>query len=270
MTCHYALVTDTNKFLNNGCKNKQWVCETCFRSFSTVNAYSNHECGSTAVLETLPKEGECIQFRRMEMSIRYPFVLYYDFECFSDPLNTSKGASTSLNCEYKPASYSLCLIYTGNAGPVVKAFEYYDGVNPIHHFYERIFYHSQNVLSEIRNTNNFMQPTSEELARHLSANCCAFCERVFSTPTDTTNDGEQTRKPVVKCYHHCHQSGRYLHALCQSCNLKIKYKNELVCVAHNSSKFDIHFLLQHLDSPLFDSKDVNVIAKGGEKSSSWK
>ncbi|CAG7830541.1 unnamed protein product [Allacma fusca] len=216
----------------------------------------DHKCGKVQVTETLPKEGDQIEFKRMEMSIPYPFVLYYDFECFSDPLNVNKGESTTLNYEYKAASYSLCLVYSGKSGPKVRAFEYYDGPKPIHHFYERIFYHSQNVLSEIRSTINFISPSAEEIDRHNRASNCEFCHQLFSTGNEMEVVDENKRgKPVVKCYHHNHQTGKYLHALCQGCNLKIKYKKELVCVAHNSSKFDVHFLLQHLDSPLFDSKD---------------
>ncbi|CAG7728477.1 unnamed protein product, partial [Allacma fusca] len=264
--CHYVLVTNTSKFLCNGRRVKQFICETCFRSFTSQTMKDDHKCGKVQVTETLPKEGEQIEFKRMEMSIPYPFVLYYDFECFSDPLNANKGESTTLNYEYKAASYSLCLVYSGKSGPEVRAFEYYDGPKPIHHFYDRIFYHSQNVLSEIRSTNNFISPSAEEIDRHNRASHCEFCHRLFSTGNEMDVVDENKRgKPVVKCYHHNHQTGKYLHPLCQGCNLKIKYKKELVCVAHNSSKFDVHFLLQHLNSPLFDSKDVNVIAKGGEK-----
>ncbi|CAG7725429.1 unnamed protein product [Allacma fusca] len=145
-----------------------------------------------------------------------------------------------------------------------------------------------------------VKPTVLELQKHRSATHCCHCKRPFTNigtassldddinclefddelnlifNSDDSNDDEISESgpsrnkktklipQVIKTYHHSHDGGHYISSLCQVCNLKIRYKNELTLVAHNASKFDFHLLLKHLDSPLFGLKDIKVISKSKE------
>ncbi|CAG7823194.1 unnamed protein product, partial [Allacma fusca] len=157
------------------------------------------------------------------MSLSYPFVLYWDFETFSIPSGEKAGTNTTLNSEFVPASYSLCLVHSTVLGPRIVAFEYYDGADPVEHFFSRVFFHAKNVLYYIRTTNNLATPTSAEIDRHNRATHCEFCQRKFSNcheqqqqredyDDDESEESSQT-KQVIKVYHHDHQSGKFLHSL---------------------------------------------------------
>ncbi|CAG7733723.1 unnamed protein product [Allacma fusca] len=200
--------------------------------------------------------------------------------------------------EYQPARYSLVILHnTGDKAELVTA-EYYDGRHPVKHFFHRVFQWAQKLLCEIRSTNNMLTPTPEERKVHEQATHCKHCKRQFtiskdSTPKDSIqegfdalrfdlngtllNDSDETDyeekltikkskrdAPVIKTYHHNHYSGKYVASLCQSCNLKIKYKNQLTCVAHCGSKFDFHFLFKNLETSAFGASNITVIAKSKE------
>ncbi|CAG7826265.1 unnamed protein product [Allacma fusca] len=195
--------------------------------------------------------------------------------------------------EYQPTSYSLIILHnTGDKAELVTA-EYYDGRHPVKHFFRRVFKWAQKLLCEIRSTNNVLTPTPEERKAHEQATHCKHCKRQFTIPKDSVQEGfdalrfdlngtllndsdetdyeeELTIKkskrdaPIIKTYHHNHDSGKFVASLCQSCNLKINYRNQLTCVAHCRSKFDFHLLLKNLETSAFDASNISVIAKSKE------
>ena len=174
----------------------------------------------------------------------------------------------------------------------IVANEYYDGENVVENFFERVFYRAHALLAQIRTTNNFFQPTPEIIKKHFATKECELCNETFTDniedEEDEDDDGEKSyistdeddnfensieeqaeifkkMKKVIRTYHHDHMSGKYSMTICSLCNLKIKYKNELLCVCHNGSGFDFHLLVQGLNSNLFSTKDVHVIAKSAER-----
>jgi len=82
-----------------------------------------------------------------------------------------------------------------------------------------------------------------------------------------------TKENKVK--HHCHVTGNFLEALCNQCNLLMRYRkrmkgehetaNYLIPVVfHNLRGYDAHFIIKHLSR--FDApEDVSVIANNMEK-----
>ena len=208
-------------------------------------------------VEKLPNEDERIEFKKFEMSLQYPVSFFFDWETFSVPVPESekqKGTSTTLNYRYEPASYALCVAAQDGETFNIHEVEYYDGPNPTWHFLLRVFALAEKYLQKIRTTNNFIQPTAEELLQFEAAKECHVCHREFTNvenvnekieeetsdcePMDWSGDDlsdielesipeETNKKPVLKCYHHRHTDGKYLFALCRECNLRIRYKYEV-------------------------------------------
>ena len=298
---HYVAVTDIHMFLGKAwSKRRAWFCLRCFRRFGSQKTMQQHYLRCIGPkefkpFEKLPSEDEVITFKKFEMSLEWPVCFFVDFETFSVPVPESerqKGANTILNYRYEPASYALCAAVQDGETFNIENVEYFDGPNPASHFLRRVFELAEKYLHEIRTTNNFIQPTPEELLEFEAATECHFCHREFtnvakveneeadhppSEPMDWSGDDlsdieleslpplEENSKPVYKCYHHRHWDGKYLFALCHSCNLRIKYKHEVPVIAHGGSNFDFHLILANLDPKIVNFQDIRVLAKSSEK-----
>ena len=268
---HYVAITDIHMFLGKRWpKRKVWFCLRCFCHFQSKNKFQTHSyrcLGPTDYEphEKLPREDELIEFKKHEMTMPFPYVIFFDFETFSVPVPESerkKGSNTTVEYRYEPASYALCVAAQNGDTFDIKEVEYYDGKDPANHFLRRAFTLGQKYLDLVRKTNNFIQPTAEELLEFEAATECHFCHQEFTNvqkdeedevPCASQNNEEdkmdwsgdelsdleleslpdlqQFDKPVYKCYHHRHTDGKYLFALCRECNLKIRYKYEVICVA---------------------------------------
>ena len=260
---HFAAITDIHMFLGKAWpERRMWFCQRCFRRYGSQKLMFKHFVNCVGPreykpVEKLPNEDERIEFKKFEMSLQYPVSFFFDWETFSVPVPESekqKGTSTTLNYRYEPASYALCVAAQDGETFNIHEVEYYDGPNPTRHFLLRVFALAEKYLQKIRTTNNFIQPTAEELLQFEAAKECHFCHREFTNvenvnekieeetsdcePMDWSGDDlsdielesipeETNKKPVLKCYHHRHTDGKYLFALCRECNLRIRYKYEV-------------------------------------------
>ena len=261
---HFAAITDVHKFLGKVWpKRRIWFCQRCFCRYGSQRLMFQHYVNCVGPkeykpIEKLPDEDERIEFKKFEMSLPSPVSFFFDWETFSVPVpecDRQKGTSTTLNYRYEPASYALCVAVQDGETFNIHEVEYYDGPNPTRHFLLRVFALAEKYLQIIRTTNNFMQPTADELLQFEAATECHFCHREFtsvkkndeekageetsgSDPMDWTGDDlsdielesipeEINKKPVQKCYHHRHTDGKFLFALCRECNLRIRYKYEV-------------------------------------------
>lgn len=306
---HFAAITDVHMFLGKPWPRRMWFCQRCFRHFNKVGKMYAHfaQCVGPQEYkpeEVIPGEDECIEFKKYEMTLQYPYTLFFDFETYSVPVPESerqKGESTMLEYRYEPASYALCVAAQEGESFNINEVEYYDGPNCASHFLKRAFELSEKYLEIIRTTNNFILPTEQELLEFEASTECHLCHREFTNvtkmgeqgnPTDAVeseddddpmdNSGDDLSdyeeeeeqipmrrypepKPVLRCYHHRHIDGKYLFALCRECNLRIRYKHEIPIIAHGGSNFDFHILLANLNPSIIDFKDIKVLAKSSEK-----
>ena len=87
---------------------------------------------------------------------------------------------------------------------------------------------------------------------------CNLCHEAF------INNPE--KRSEIKVRNHCHNTGKFLGAVHSYCNTKYKDMSPHVILAHNGSKFDMHFLIdaisKHNDNPLFTNKlfkDIKIL-----------
>ena len=92
--------------------------------------------------------------------------------------------------------------------------------------------------------------TLEEELAHERARHCRECLRSFAA--------------VAKKLHHCHGAGRYLGALCHSCNIAAQTPKSVPVVFHNGGGYDFHFLLRYI---AFRGSPVRRVRQDEEESS---
>ena len=91
---HYCWIKDMSRLLTSQTsdkKCKRHYCLRCLNSFQSNESLCKHQeyCMShKAVKIEMPEEGSTISFHNNNRSIRVPFVVYADFECFNTPIDT--------------------------------------------------------------------------------------------------------------------------------------------------------------------------------------
>jgi hypothetical protein len=84
---HYAWIKSFTRFLGdeNPNRHKRFYCKRCFGRFTVQTALNNHRKFCTAMdcckqVYTMPKEGTKLTFKNVRHQVRFPFVVYADFE----------------------------------------------------------------------------------------------------------------------------------------------------------------------------------------------
>ena len=74
-------------------KEKCFICRRCINPFNTKERLREHleSCSKHDAVKTkLPQEGSVLKFKHFFKSMRVPFVVYADFESFTQQLDTSQ------------------------------------------------------------------------------------------------------------------------------------------------------------------------------------
>lgn len=99
------------------------------------------------------------------------------------------------------------------------------------------------------NSSAFTDVFTEELS-FKSSTRCHICNDLFSVTT-------------IKVRDHCHVSGKYRGAACQSCNLYYKQPNFIPVIFHNLKNFDSHIVCESLGH--FKNYEIKCIAQNSVK-----
>jgi len=224
---HFILIHDRSKFEGKDGVRKHIFCTYCQKRFHGENALNKHQkqCYNMdhGIME-FPEE-DSYKFTKYEMTMKFPFCLYYDWECFIKPEPKDDllefVAFTKKTAKLEPSGYSVAIV-----GPENFLFaRVYDGPNPVTHFINCALAAAKQILKYIKNSSKKMKPTPEELERHRLATECMMCRQPFT----------EERKKVL---HHDHITSKVIGSLDNVCNLKVKFKKVLPCVCHNAVNFD--------------------------------
>jgi hypothetical protein len=181
---HVCLISNLSGLIGRNGIHRHVMCPHCLRQFLSEDTMKSHKryCQSQEETnESSPLKDGKLSFNNYEMTLKQPYRLYFQFDELVD--STSK--------RILPYAYSYCLLGTQNE---ILNSDYYDGPNPVAHFLSTITTLARRVLNRIRNTNNMVAPTPEQVKIHESAKCCALCNREFGNG-------------IIKTFHHDHFSG---------------------------------------------------------------
>jgi len=89
-------------------QHKRFICNRCLNSFKTRATLDKHEeyCKEhDAVLLKLPPKGTKLEFLDYHHSMRVPFVIYADFECFTEKIYDCSGGATEKFQHHKQSGF---------------------------------------------------------------------------------------------------------------------------------------------------------------------
>ena len=112
---HYCLVKDLGRLLSSQVSShngKHHFCMGCFNPFWTRKSLNKHQeyCNEyEAVKIELPKEGTMLKFKNYDRSEKVPFLVYADFECRIEPIQSCEpnpeSSYTKQYQKHEPSSF---------------------------------------------------------------------------------------------------------------------------------------------------------------------
>jgi hypothetical protein len=192
---HYVLIQDLDALLGQQLKHKHYYCRFCLKNFAGKNVLLKHkkQCPNIEFnIMEFPKEKYYV-FKNFEMTIPFPYCLYYDFECFNKSLDVDQSVNTRKTSILEPSGYSLVLVGPDNYLHV----DEYHGPDVVNHFLRNALGLADLVLRLIKENQRPMRPTDEELLRHEQAHVCYVCHKPFTAKN-------------YKVLHHNHMTGQVI------------------------------------------------------------
>ena len=257
---HYVWIKNMSALICHRSKNekKVYVCPHCAHPFSTEQVFLNHypDCSQHRYqITNYPDETDkMLKWQSREKTERMPFVVYIDFESCLLPVD---GGAVDEHVPSGFCAYTVSVDSEFETEPVL-----YSGVDCMNQFYDHLAKEQERIES-ILNLNRKMLPlTNEEQVRFEQTNACPRCRGAFSAENR-------------KVRHHNHRTGRFIDALCNSCNIQIRDNRPRIPVAaHNLRNYDAHHVIRNFGKRMaakFDEngresyRKINVIALNLEK-----
>ena len=280
---HYTLIKNMSRLVGmqtNKHNGKTHICLNCFNTFSLEKSFKEHTevcLSNEAVKIEMPKKGSCIEFDKHAKKLKVPFVIYADFESYTEKVmgnedvNTNstqsypEGVTKSYTKKYQkhiPSGFCYYIVYRGGMykTPVVyspsvttsyskSAALPYTGPNVAEEFCSKLEAETHDIYNKYFKNAKSLKITRAELDEFNQVSVCHICEKNIC-------DGN------VKVKDHCHLTGEYRGAAHQECNLKYKEPSFIPVVFHNLSGYDAHLFIKELG---VSSGDINCIANTEEK-----
>ncbi|KAG1665131.1 hypothetical protein GQR58_019518 [Nymphon striatum] len=256
---HYCLIKNMSRLLSSQTSNhngSQLFCLRCLNSFNTQKALDSHKeyCDTNeAVKIELPEKGTKLFFKDFHKSMRVPFVVYADFESFTEQLDTcQQNPDMSYTKKYQKHTpsgfcyYIKCFddsIYSQD--PVI--FTQKTANDDVAQMFVDTL--EQNIR-EIYNNFDFSKKmifTKDDLKAYEKATKCWICEGQL--------EGDSVRD-------HCHFSGKFRGAAHNKCNLRYRKPKFIPVIFHNLSGYDSHLFIRNLGK---SEGNINCIPNNEEK-----
>ena len=241
---HYCLIRNFSRLMAHRSKycRKAHYCFNCLHGFTAKRILDRHtELCYKQMLQKIvfPDKEKTVKFKNIRNQLRVPFVIYADFECYTEKVDNpaTNRTNTTPYQHHKPSGFSYMVVsakeeYT--KAPVV-----YRGSNVVDTFFECIMKEEYQIKDILKDPQPMqLTPTEEQAFRQ--AQDCHICDQPLGA--DRVRD-------------HDHLTGDYRGAAHNECNLALKYKkvNERIdrsfvipVVFHNLRGYDGHILMKSL------------------------
>ena len=252
---HYCLVKNMSALIAsqiNNHKGTRNICLNCFNSFKCIQSLDKHKeyCYNNECVKTLmPEPGTYLRFKNFVHSEKVPFIVYADMEsliknmdnCDPDP----NKSYTKKYQKHEPISFSY-YIKCFNDSVYESRLRTYTGKDAMDVFIKWTEEDVKTIANIKPKEVIFMEEDKKQFNESL---LCWICKEPFK--------GNKVRD-------HCHYTGRYRGAACNSCNLKYRKPKFIPVVFHNLSGYDSHLFIKKLGSPN-EKENMDCIPNNEEK-----
>ena len=239
---HYCLVKNLSALLSsqiNKHKGTCNICLNCFNGFNTPESLNKHKgyCyNNECVKINMPPPGSFLEFNKFEHTIKAPFAIYADFESLIKPLDVCdpdpNKSYTKKYQKHEPVSFSYYIKSFDESVYKSKLRYYIKSKKEDQDAMDTFIIWLESDVREIANLENKdMIFTPENEKEFINASNCWIC-------------GEEMGNDRVR--DHCHFTGKFRGAACNSCNLKLRRQNNISVFFHNLAGYDSHLFIKRL------------------------
>ena len=242
---HYCWIKNMSRLISsqvNKHEHERFFCMRCLNSFNTNESLQKHEmycANNEAVRIILPdEEKNSLCFKNYNRSFKIPFVIYADFESFTEKLNNnemSRDKNTSYTHKYEKHEPSGFCYY------IKSSFD--DSRNKLVKYTKKS---KDEDVSQI-----FVDCLEKDIERIYKE--CKFSKQMVLTEGDKRNFRKATdchicEKPLGRdrVRDHCHLTGKFRGAAHNDCNLGYKNPKFFPVIFHNLSGYDGHLFIKNL------------------------
>ena len=240
---HYCLIKSLSRLLSSqvsGHKESNVFCLNCLNHFPNEEKLKIHEeycLKNQAIRIEMPEEGSLVTFIHHQRSIKVPFVVYADFEAFTEEIPISeqndKFSFTQKYQKHKPSGFCfkiVCFDERYNQKPVLfRARSEDEDVSAI--FVEMLERDIKRIQEKIDFSKKMIFSIKDK-ADFEKARVCWICQKEFGSEK--------------KVRDHCHFTGKYRGAAHAKCNLQFKKPKFTPVIFHNLSGYDAHLFVKNL------------------------
>ena len=190
----------------------------------------------TKNVEMPTKDNTIIKYNQGEKSIKLPFIVYADLECFLEKMstccNTPEESSTTKINKHTRSDYSILTHCSFDKSK--NKFNYYRGEDWMTNVCKDLREHATKIINyEKKDT---IPLTKKEEENYNNKKVCYICKKGF--------DKSDKKHHTVR--DHCHYLGKYRGAAHNICNLIYTIPKEILIIFHNVSTYDCHFIIRGL------------------------
>ena len=239
---HYCLIKSLSRLLSSqvsGHKESNVFCLNCLNHFPNEEKLKIHEeyCLKNQTIKIeMPEKGSLVTFIHHNRSIKVPFVVYADFEAFTEEIPTceqnEKFSFTQKYQRHKPSGFCykiVCFDEKYNQKPVLFRAQSDEDISAI--FVEML----ERDIKRIQEKFDFSKKmifSPKDKDDFEKARVCWICQKEF---------GESKKQRD-----HCHFTGKYRGAAHVKCNLQFKKPKFTPVIFHNLSGYDAHLFVKNL------------------------
>ena len=242
---HYSVIKDMSRIVGskiNDHEHKEHICSRCLNAFGSSGLLEKHLelCSNNNYRRhEYPETDTTTEFKHYERIQTVPFVIYADFECYIEGMDTveknSNRSSTTQYQKHSPSGFCYYVKCFDNSicGPkLVHYTQQYEGEDVTKKFVDML----EEEVHDIYNRFKFKEPIRmffKDTENYEKATVCYACRKEFTTKDRKVRD-------------HCHYTGEYRGAAHNTCNLKMRGPRFMPILFQILEGYDAHLFIKNL------------------------
>jgi hypothetical protein len=186
--------------------------------------------------------------------MRAPFIIYGDFECILNKLDTPNNSTKSENYQHHiPCSVGLKLVAPSVPALNDSTVSLHTGKDCVEWMLNELISIEERCLIYLFDDQRLIM-TARDTQIFQSATECSICRKPFKIQNGVMLD---------KVRDHDHITGNFRGAAHNRCNLQTRKQYKIPIFFHNFRGYDSHLIVQALNQ--FPTKEITIIGQGMEK-----